>query len=118
VLERLLISKRAAEQAVEVRAFAVFAGRGLHRTRERTGLLILLSELERRVVILGDSGIHAVVGEGGWRVHVDRIVQAIHDGRAGQGVLETLEVLEPVLAERAPRSADDTNELENRVVRG
>jgi uncharacterized protein len=117
-LERFFVSKAAAERAVEERAYAVFAGRGLHRTRERTGLLILLSELERRVVILGDSGLHAVVGDTGWREHVDRIVQAIHEGQAGRGVLQTLEILEPILADRAPRSADDTNELENRVVRG
>jgi putative membrane protein len=116
-IERLFVSKAAAERAVEEHAFAVFAGRGLHHTRERTGLLIFLSELEHQVVILGDTGLHAVVGDAGWREHVDRIVNAIYAGRAGQGILETLAVLEPLLAERAPRSADDTNELENRVVR-
>ena len=80
--------------------------------------MILLSELEHRVVILGDSGIHALVGESGWREHVDRIVARIHEGRAAEGVLETIAVLEPLLAEHAPRRADDQNELANTVVRG
>ena len=115
---RRLIPRGRAELAVQARAYSVFAERGLHRTRERTGLLILLSELEHRVVILGDSGIHALVGESGWREHVDRIVARIHEGRAAEGVLETIAVLEPLLAEHAPRRADDQDELANAVVRG
>jgi putative membrane protein len=115
---RRLIPRERAEQAVQARAYALFAERGLHGTRERTGLLILLSELEHRVVILGDSGIHALVGESGWREHVDRIVARIHEGRAAEGVLETIAVLEPLLEQHAPRRADDQNELANTVVRG
>lgn len=116
-LRRLLIPRAQAEAAVEQRAFAVFAARGLHRTRERTGLLILLSELEHRVVILGDSGIDAVVGEAGWKHHVDQIVRRIHEGRAADGLLEAIAELEPLLIQHAPRAADDRNELSNAVVR-
>jgi uncharacterized membrane protein len=70
------------------------------------------------VVILGDSGIHGLVGESGWQEHVQRIVDRIHEGRAADGVLETLAVLEPLLAARAPRREDDENELADHVVRG
>ena len=117
-LRRLTVPAALAEQAVQARAFSVFAERGLHRTRDRTGLLVLLSELEHRVVILGDSGIHELVGEGGWQEHVNRIVERVREGRAAQGILECLDALEPLLAQKAPRREDDENELEDRVIRG
>jgi putative membrane protein len=117
-LRRRLIPAAAAEQAVQARAYALFSERGVHRTRERTGLLILLSELEHRVVILGDSGIHSLVGESGWREHVDRIVTRIRERRAAQGVLEAIEALEPLLAAHSPSRTDDQNEIANTVLRG
>lgn len=116
-LRRMLISESAATAAVEARAFSLFAARGVHRTRARTGLLILLSELEHRVVILGDAGIHAAVGDQGWQAHVKHIVDRIHEGRAAEGVLETIRVLEPLLIAAAPVGVGDVNELPNRVVR-
>ena len=117
-LRRLTVPRALAEQAVQARAFCVFAERGLHRTRDRTGLLILLSELEHRVVILGDSGIHELVGDSGWQEHVARIVNRVREGKAAQGILECLDALEPLLAQKAPRREDDENELEDRVLRG
>lgn len=117
-LRRLTVRGALAEEAVQARAFALFAERGLHRTRDRTGLLILLSELEHRVVILGDSGIHELVGDSGWKEQVDRIVKRVREGKAAQGILESLEHLEPLLAQKAPRRHDDQNELEDRVLRG
>jgi putative membrane protein len=117
-LRRLTVPRGLAEQAVQARAFSVFAERGLHRTRDHTGLLILLSELEHGVVILGDSGIHELVGESGWRDHVERIVKRVREGKAAQGIIECLDALEPLLAQKAPRREGDANELENRVLRG
>ncbi|MDQ2646537.1 MAG: TPM domain-containing protein [Myxococcota bacterium] len=117
-LRRLTVPRAFAEEAVQARAFSVFAERGLHRTRDRTGLLILLSELEHRVVILGDTGIHELVGDSGWQEHVARIVERVREGKAAQGILECLDALEPLLAQKAPRREDDENELEDRVIRG
>jgi len=117
-LRRLTVPRALAEEAVQARAFALFAERGLHRTRDRTGLLLLLSELEHRVVILGDSGIHELVGDSGWKEHVDRVVARVREGKAAQGILESLDALEPLLAQKAPRRHDDENELEDRVLRG
>jgi putative membrane protein len=115
-LERLLIAPALARREVEEHAFALFARHGLHRTRGHTGVLILLSELERRAVILGDEAIHARLGERGWQAHVDRIVLAIRGGRAADGLVEVLGELAGVLAEIAPPEADDDDELPNAVL--
>ncbi len=115
-LERRLVSPAVAKREVEEEAFALFARQGLHRTRARTGVLILLSELEHRAVILGDQAIHEKLGLEGWQAHVDRIVLGIRDGDAALGVVEVLGDLTRVLSEIAPVSGKNDDELSNRVI--
>jgi putative membrane protein len=116
-LHRRLIPAAEAERAVRANAFRLFAERGVHRTRDATGVLILVSELEHKAVILGDRGVHGVVGDAGWKEHVAHLVQRIRDGKGADGVLEILERLAKVLEHGAPRKPDDTDELPNQVVR-
>jgi putative membrane protein len=116
-LWRLVIAPAEAEAAVERRAFALFAERGLHETEGRTGMLILVSELEHRVVILGDRAIHEKVGNAGWQAQVDRVVAGIRRRKGAESVLEVIAELGKAHAEHLPVAPDDRNELENRVIR-
>jgi putative membrane protein len=115
-LLRLLLPKGYAERKVEEQAFRLFAERGLHQTRDRTGMLILISKLEHRVTILGDAGIHEHVGDEGWDAHVAHIVQAIKRGELARGVVEVIERLGALHAEHLPPRPDDTNELPDVIV--
>jgi putative membrane protein len=114
LLRRLTPARRVAG-AVEREARVRFLEHGVFGTRDRTGVLILLSELEHNVTILGDQGIHARVHELGWEQHVASIVAAIHAGRAAEGVCQVIDKLAELLAQAAPVRSDDTDELENRV---
>lgn len=116
-LQRRLFSAEAARQAVQARAFQLFAERGLQGTRGRTALLIFVSELEHRVVLLGDRTLHAQVGQQGWEEHVARLLDHIRAGHTRLGLLEVLERLGPELARVAPRQHDDENELPDAVLR-
>ncbi|HYQ41729.1 MAG TPA: hypothetical protein VER11_07170 [Polyangiaceae bacterium] len=116
-LLRWLVSPRAAQEAAHARAFQLFAERGLYGTKGRTALLIFVSELERRVVLLGDATIHAQLGQAGWTEEVQRIIRRIREGRLKDGLLEVLADLEPRLAAVAPRQVDDSNELPDAVIR-
>jgi putative membrane protein len=116
-LRRLLVSTTLAQRAVHARAFQLFAERGLQGTRGRTALLIFVSELERRVVVLGDRTLHAQVGQRGWDGHVELLLHHIRAGQARAGLLEVLERLAPQLAVLAPRAPDDENELPDSVLR-
>jgi len=116
-LQRFLVSPREAQQAAHARAFQLFAERGLYGTKGRTALLIFVSELERRVVLLGDATIHAQLGQAGWTEEVQRIITRVREGRLKDGLLEVIADLEPRLAAAAPREADDTNELPDAVIR-
>jgi putative membrane protein len=115
-IRRHLMPAHEAERAVHGAAFRLFAERGVHRTRDRTGMLLYISELERRAVLLGDSGIHERVGDEGWPRHIAHLVSRIREGRTTDGVLEVLEALETSLAAKLPVGAGDVDELSNRVI--
>ncbi|RYZ05069.1 MAG: hypothetical protein EOO73_20900 [Myxococcales bacterium] len=117
-LKRLLLRGDAATAAVRARAFQLFAERGLYATSGRTALLIFVSELEHRVVLLGDHGIHAELGQTGWDNEVALLVRHIREGKLREGLLAVLADLAPHLARVAPRAVDDVNELPDGVVRG
>jgi putative membrane protein len=114
---RWLVLGVEAERAVHARALQLFAERGLHGTRGRTALLVFVSELERRVVLLGDRSLNDELGQRGWDEQVELLLQHIRAGRARQGLLEVLEQLAPRLASIAPRAEDDVNELPDTVLR-
>jgi putative membrane protein len=115
---RWLIGASETERAVRARALQLFAERGLHGTRGHTALLVFVSELERRVVLLGDRSLNDELGQRGWDEQVELLLRHIRAGRARQGLLEVLEQLTPRLASVAPRQADDQNELPDAVLRG
>ncbi len=117
-LLRLLVSTAESERAVQSRAFQLFAQRGLHGTKGRTALLIFVSELEHRVVLLGDHSLHAELGQSGWDAEVAHLVGRIREGRACEGLEEVIQHLEPKLEAVAPREHSDVNELPNSVLRG
>lgn len=116
-LRRLLVPPSRAAEAVHARALRAFVERGVHETRDRSGLLIFISELEHRVEILADRGIHARVGTEGWSAHVARVVGAIREGRAADGIVQVIESIGALLAREFPRRSDDTNELPDELIR-
>jgi putative membrane protein len=98
------------------RAREEFFEHGVYATRDRSGVLIFISELEHRVVLLGDEGIHARIQITGWQEHVRHIIEAIRAGRPADGVCQVLTELGAVLERDFPRRADDRDELSNRVI--
>ena len=115
-ITRTLVPKAVMDTAVRERAFATFAGRGVHHTRDESGVLIFISELEHEVVILGDRGIHQRLGEKGWQGHVDAIVAGIQKGRTADVLIEEIRSFGQTLAQHFPARPDDVNELPNQVV--
>jgi putative membrane protein len=93
-----------------------FIARGLTRTRDRTGILIYVAAAEHYAEILADTGIADRVSPDTWRDAITELVEAIKAGRAGDGLVATVEHVGVLLAEHAPPHADDTNELSNKVI--
>ncbi|MDB4974089.1 MAG: hypothetical protein JWN48_2430 [Myxococcaceae bacterium] len=112
---RRLVTRGRSEHAVARAAQLAFLQYGVFRTRDRTGVLIFVSELEHRVTILGDEGIHARLQDPGWSRLVALLVAAIKQKRACDGVCDVVKQLGEQLSEAAPIRDDDTNELPNYV---
>ena len=110
------LAKNASPERVRERAMRMFIERSIHNTRDQSGLLLMLSEVEQQVVILGDAGIHEKIGDPGWEAYVDRIVKGFKSGQAASAIVEILQELGDTLATHFPHRDDDTNELSNEVV--
>jgi putative membrane protein len=115
-LRRWFISGEEMDARVHDAALLEFYNSGLYRTREENGVLIYLSVFERRVVVLGDRGIHNRMGNPHWNEVRDRIIRGIRAGRAREGICEAIDLCGKALAQHFPRRADDVNELSNQVL--
>jgi len=117
-LLRILVPGGIKRRAVDEHAKRLFLDLGVTETRERSGVLILLSELEKRVVILGDRGIHRRLGQGAWETLVDELIQSVRAGHPATGLASIITRLGEELAKNFPPQPGDTDELPNAVVVG
>ena len=101
---------------VRRRATELFRIGAESRTRAATGVLLYLSLAERRAEIVAERGIHARVAPEEWGQAMAALVRELRAGRPGEGMAAAVERIGAVLAEHFPRSADDTNELPDRLV--
>ncbi len=93
-----------------------FLSSGMRHTRERTGVLILLSTHHRRVEVVADEGVHAVVGHEAWREVCAAVLSGVREGRTAEGLCDGIREAARVLATCCPPRPDDRNELSDRVI--
>lgn len=101
-----------ARRAVAQAATAEFVARGVTRTRGRTGILVYVSQRERRAAVVTDLGIDAAVDA---RSLADAIaaIEAAARRADGEALARAICGLAPVLSVALPRTTDDLNELED-----
>ncbi len=114
-LKRRLIHPAEMAAEVEEKAQIAFLQHGLYQTRDATGVLILISLFERRVRVLADTGISAVVPQPEWDGVVATITAGIRAGQTCDALCTAIGRCGDLLAERFPRKSDDTDELPNLI---
>jgi putative membrane protein len=113
---RLLTCPRRREAAVARAAREQWTARGAGLTRERTGVLVLVSWLERRTELLWDVGVDQKVPVAAWS-EARRALQAPAVFRdSPEGLRRGLDPLGRLLAAHLPVQPGDKNELPNRPV--
>jgi putative membrane protein len=112
-VKRLLASPAIRHREVVRAARATFVERGVHNTRDRSGVLVYISWLEREVVLVADSGLERrLAGEA--REHAEQALSAAMV-RGGTAVARELEQLAVALGTAMPHRDDDVNELADAI---
>jgi putative membrane protein len=115
-LKRHFISRKEIDAEVKEAAVTHFFNHGLYRTRDKTGVLVLISVFERRVWVLADQGIDAKVPEGQWEDIVKMITDGIKQERAAEAICAAVEKMGDLLKAHFPIKAGDTDELKNVII--
>jgi len=118
-LVRILTPTAELERTVFRRAVQAFVDEEVFATRNRTGILLFVSLLERRIEVLADRGIDDLVDEATWTDVTDHIQQGMEADRLTRGLLNGIDRCAEVLEEHGVGTRpDDENELANRLRRG
>ena len=93
----------------------VFEELGMHRTKDRNGVLIYVSVAERRAAVVGDAGINARLPDGYWNETLSVILEQFKADRYAEGLCMGVQRLGEQLRAHFPREADDRNELNDDI---
>jgi putative membrane protein len=111
-LKRSLAGSAAMERRLHQRASEAFVAEEVFLTRDRTGILLFLSLLERRVLVLGDAGINQKVKQEEWQDVVATVVSGIRAGSPVDGLVNAIQKCGALLERRGVNvRPDDRDEL-------
>lgn len=114
---RLFLTPTATKhRRVRRRAIAIFQAAAAGRTRGKNGILIYLSLAERRAEIIADEAILKVTDDHVWGEAMTILLTDVRQKRIGDGIAAAVEHVGLVLSEHFPRSADDRNEIPDKLI--
>lgn len=103
-------------QTARQRAVEVFSQLRVWDTEHNSGVLVYVQLIDRKVEILADRGIDALVPQVEWDAICRRIEQRYRKGEFEQGTLDAIEEISMRLARHFPPREANPNELPNRPV--
>lgn len=113
---RILAGRKLLARQVHDRAQRAFLEQGVTETAARTGILLFVSVLERRIEIVADKGINAVVPGDQWQEIVDLIRRGFADGEIVKGLSNGIVACGEVLRRSGISSSEsDLNELSDDI---
>ena len=112
---RLFILPGARERGVAQAAYREWVERGVVETRERTGVLVYVSQRERAAKVLFDRGVSQRVPAEALAQAAARVESAAAAPSDGEQLARAIEALGPLLGRYLPRAHDDVNELADGV---
>lgn len=111
-----LSSAHIVAQRVLTKARDVFLEEEVFKTNDRIGILVYISELEQKVVILGDSGINSKISKEDWTHIVDTIVLGIKHQQIAQGIVNAVSICQDLLLKHGFTNIEKAeNELSDEI---
>lgn len=93
-------------------AWRIFRKLGMHKTKERNGVLILLDLHHQAFSIVGDEGIHKAVGQNFWTEERDLLQDYFQRGEFVEGLELAIAQVGEKLKFHFPYAGDDLDENE------
>ena len=97
------------------RAVKVFEKLGMHKTRERNGVLIYIAIRNREFAIIGDAGINAKVPPGFWEETKNTMISYFKEEKYAEGIIHGIRSAGEHLKKYFPYCQDDVNELSDEI---
>lgn len=112
---RVHIEKTTAGVAVLERAKKIFFKIGMQKTEQRNGVLIYLAVADKQFAIVGDQGIHAIVGDNFWDTIKADMQEHFKKDEFVTGLVDGIKEIGRQLKRNFPCQRDDSNELSDSI---
>jgi uncharacterized membrane protein len=114
---RLHVESRCKEDVLD-RAAYIFEKLEMHKTVDRSGVLLYFALNDHKFAILGDAGINSQLSAGSWDVVRDAMLPHFKQSAYVEGLTLGLKMAGELLSTKFPRKSNDQNELSNEVSMG
>jgi uncharacterized membrane protein len=84
------------------------------KTRDKNGVIIMISPEDRHLAICGDKAVSDVIKN--WPDVTTKVIDDIKSGNPARGIIGAIKVIGRRLKRRFPIKPDDQNEISNRVI--
>ena len=112
-----MVSNNTVERRVMQRAETAFLQREIFNTGKRIGILLFISELERKVVILADSGINKLAQGEDWQHIVDDLIIHIKNKETAEGIVNAINQCTELLVKSGIENDEDAgNQLPDGLI--
>lgn len=91
---------------------------GVHKTKERNGVLIFIAPRARKFAIVGDEAIHKQCGEEFWERLAAAMRGSFQQQKFSEALVEAIDEAGKLLAAHFPKSSTSSNELPDEIVEG
>ena len=113
---RVLIQRGKLKSDPLITAQRKFHRLGMHKTRERNAVLILVVPRAHKFAVIGDKAIHEKCGDEFWQGIVERMRKHFQNERFSDAMVEAVNEIGNVLARDFPKTPEDKNELPDEVI--
>jgi uncharacterized membrane protein len=112
---RLFISRKEPDEDAVAAAQKAFVHLGMHKTKEKNGVLIFVAPRVRKFAIIGDEAVHAKCGDEFWKEVAHEISTHFRNGGFSDGILHGIQRAGKLLADHFPRHPGDKNQLPDEI---
>ena len=115
-LKLAMVSDHTIDQRTLTKARDIFLEEEVFKTADRIGILLFISELEHKVVVLGDTEINAKISKKDWTHIVDTIVLGIKHGHVATGIANAIGICQDLLLDHGFINVEKAdNELSDEI---